>query len=74
MTYLDYRYRVEFGDDEYLEIADYAMLAGIDWFASPWDLPSVEFLEGLDVVAHKVASASLTDDELLGRCAPRAGR
>ena len=41
------------------------MRAGIDWFASPWDVPSVEFLEGLDVVAHKVASASLTDLELL---------
>jgi N-acetylneuraminate synthase len=65
MTYLDYRRRVEFGEAEYLEIASYAMRAGIDWFASPWDVPSVEFLEKLDVVAHKVASASLTDLELL---------
>lgn len=65
MTYLAYRRRVEFGEAEYLEIASYAMRAGIDWFASPWDVPSVEFLERLDVVAHKVASASLTDLELL---------
>jgi N-acetylneuraminate synthase len=65
MTYIDYRRRVEFGEAEYLEIASYAMRAGIDWFASPWDVPSVEFLERLDVVAHKVASASLTDLELL---------
>jgi N-acetylneuraminate synthase len=65
MTYLDYRRRVEFGEADYLDIASYAIRAGIDWFASPWDVPSVEFLERLDVVAHKVASASLTDLELL---------
>ena len=38
---------------------------GLDWFASPWDVPSVEFLEDLNVAAHKVASASLTDIGLL---------
>jgi N-acetylneuraminate synthase len=65
MSYLDYRRRVEFGEAEYLEIATYALRSGIDWFASPWDVPSVEFLEGLDVVAHKVASASVTDLALL---------
>ncbi|WP_407358970.1 N-acetylneuraminate synthase family protein [Microbacterium sp. LTA6] len=65
MTYLDYRRRVEFGRDEYVEIGDHATLQGLDWFASPWDVPSVAFLEDLNVVAHKVASASLTDIELL---------
>ena len=69
MTYLEYRHRVEFGEAEYLEIASYAMRAGIDWFASPWDVPSVEFLEDLDVVAYKVASASVTDIGLLRRIA-----
>lgn len=69
MTYLDYRYRVEFGRDEYVEIGDYATLRGLDWFASPWDEPSVDFLEDLNVVAHKVASASLTDVGLLNRLA-----
>ena len=65
MTYLDYRRRVEFGREEYVEIGDHATLQGMDWFASPWDVPSVAFLEELNVVAHKVASASLTDIELL---------
>jgi N-acetylneuraminate synthase len=65
MTYLDYRYRVEFDRDQYIEIGDYANLRGLDWFASPWDIPSLEFLEDLHVVAHKVASASVTDLELL---------
>lgn len=65
MSYLDYRRRVEFGRDEYVEIGDHAAMLGLDWFASPWDVPSVHFLEDLNVVAHKVASASLTDTELL---------
>ncbi|SBS72761.1 N-acetylneuraminate synthase family protein [uncultured Microbacterium sp.] len=65
MTYLQYRHRVEFGEAEYVEIGDYATMSGLDWFASPWDVPSVAFLEGLNVVAHKVASASLTDTALL---------
>jgi len=65
MTYLEYRRRVEFGMDEYREIARYSLECGLDWFASPWDRPSVEFLEEVGVIAHKVASASLTDIGLL---------
>jgi sialic acid synthase SpsE len=67
MTYLDYRHRVEFGKDEYQQIAKYCEDAGLDWFASPWDVPSVDFLEEFDAVAYKVASASVTDRELLRR-------
>jgi N-acetylneuraminate synthase len=69
MTYLEYRYRVEFDREQYVEIGDHATLRGLDWFASPWDVPAVEFLEDLNVVAHKVASASVTDLELLGALA-----
>ena len=65
MTYLEYRYRVEFEREQYQEIGEYADSKGLDWFASPWDEPSVDFLEELDVVAHKVASASVTDIGLL---------
>lgn len=65
MTYLEYKHRVEFGRDEYTEIAKICDENGLQWFASPWDVPSVEFLESFDVVAHKVASASITDHELL---------
>ncbi|MBY8883939.1 N-acetylneuraminate synthase family protein [Streptomyces sp. PTM05] len=65
MRYIDYRHRVEFGEDEYRAIDAYCKERGIDWFASPWDVPSVEFLENFDLPAHKVASACLTDDELL---------
>ncbi|MBO3664017.1 N-acetylneuraminate synthase family protein [Microbacterium stercoris] len=65
MTYLEYRYRVEFSREQYIEVGDYATMRGLHWFASPWDVPSVEFLENLRVVAHKVASASITDLEML---------
>jgi N-acetylneuraminate synthase len=65
MTYLDYRYRVEFEDDEYSEIDNYCEKKNMQWFASPWDVPSVKFLEKFGAVTHKVASASVTDIELL---------
>jgi N-acetylneuraminate synthase len=67
MTYLEYRYKVEFDKDRYAEIGAYADSKGLDWFASPWDEPSVDFLEDLDTVAYKVASASVTDIGLLQR-------
>ena len=67
MTYIDYRERVEFGAEEYAAIDEHAKRRGIDWFASPWDVESVDFLEQFDVPAHKVASAFLTDDDLLRR-------
>ncbi|MEV0091999.1 N-acetylneuraminate synthase family protein [Streptomyces sp. NPDC050738] len=65
MTYIDYRHRVEFDEADYRAISEHCAKRGIDWFASPWDTEAVAFLEKFDVPAHKVASASLTDDELL---------
>ncbi|WP_029150376.1 N-acetylneuraminate synthase family protein [Microbacterium indicum] len=69
MTYLEYRHRVEFGVEEYTEIAAYSASKGLDWFASPWDEPSVDFLEDMGVKAHKVASASVTDLGMLRKLA-----
>ena len=65
ISYLDYRRKTEFGKDEYQEIDRYCKEVGIGWFASPWDEPSVDFLEQFDPVCHKVPSASLTDHGLL---------
>ena len=65
MSYMDYRYRVEFDADQYAELGLHADKLGVHWFASPWDVPSVEFPERQGVVTHKVASACLTDVELL---------
>jgi N-acetylneuraminate synthase len=68
MTYLEYKHKVEFGKREYDAIAVAANKLGIDWFASPWDLPSVAFLAEYDLPAIKIASASLTDAALLEAC------
>lgn len=65
MTYLEYRYRVEFDKAAYAEIDEYCKERNIIWFASPWDEPSVDFLEGFQPSCYKVASASLTDHSLL---------
>jgi N-acetylneuraminate synthase len=65
ITYLDYRYKVEFGQDEYEKIDRYCKDLGIDWFASSWDVPSLEFMEQFNPVTHKLPSALLTDHELL---------
>ena len=65
MSYLEYKERTEFGKDEYSAIAKHCAELGLDWFASPWDVLSVEFLEDMGVRSHKVASACLTDLDLL---------
>ena len=69
MTYLEYKERTEFGQSEYEQIDAYAKKLNIHWFASPWDLPSVDFLMGFNPVCIKVASASLTDTALLTKIA-----
>jgi N-acetylneuraminate synthase len=65
MTYMDYRYRVEFGEKEFAEIDRYCKDKGIAWFASCWDEPSIDFIDRFNPPCYKVASASLTDDALL---------
>jgi N-acetylneuraminate synthase len=65
ISYLDYRYKVEFGEAEYREIDRYCKELGITWFSSVWDEPSVDFLEAFNPVCYKIPSASLTDHTLL---------
>ena len=71
MTYLEYRHRIELNQDQYSEIDRYAKSKGLHWFASCWDIPSVDFIDRFDPVAYKIASASLTDDALLRHVASR---
>jgi len=64
MSYMDYRYRVEFDLDDYKEIDAYCREQKIDWFASCWDNPSVDFIEQFDIPCYKVASATLNNESL----------
>lgn len=65
ITYLEYRYKVEFGLNEYREIDRYCKQKNIPWFASVWDEPSVDFLQQFNPICYKIPSASLTDKKLL---------
>lgn len=65
MTYLDYKYKVEFNRQEYDEIDLYCKDKNIKWTASPWDLDSLDFLTQYDIPFIKIPSALLTDLELI---------
>jgi N-acetylneuraminate synthase len=67
ITYLEYRYKVEFGAEQYAEIDRYCKSKGIAWLVSVWDQPSVDFMEQFDTPAYKIPSASLTDFGLIRR-------
>ena len=54
ITYLDYRYKVEFGLEQYREIERHCKEKKIDWMVSVWDEPSVDFMEQFDTPAYKV--------------------
>lgn len=61
----DLKYGLEFDEKEYRDIFEYCKNLGIDCFASPWDTKSVKFLEQFDPICYKIASATITDMELL---------
>lgn len=61
----DLKRGLELKFEDYEEIDDYCMKKGIIWFASCWDKNSVDFIEFFNTPCYKIASASLTDDELL---------
>lgn len=56
---------LEFGKTEYDEIDRYCKEKGIEWFASAWDMEAQKFLQQYDLKYNKIASAMLTNDELL---------
>ena len=56
---------LEFGKKEYDEIDNYCKKNGIEWYASSWDIDSQLFLRDFHLKHNKVASAMLTNHELL---------
>lgn len=69
MTYLEYKKKIEFQKKEYDYIDSYCKEKPIMWSASPWDMPSLEFLLQYDVPYIKIASATITNEELLKKAA-----
>lgn len=65
MTYLDYKKKLEFGKKEYDYIDKYCKEKPIDWTASVWDVPSLDFILQFNVPFIKIPSAKLTEKELI---------
>ena len=65
VTYLEYRQKIEFWEEEYDEIDEYCKKLGIKWTASAWDIEAQKFMKRYDLDYHKIASALLTNTELL---------
>ncbi len=56
---------LEFGYKEYKIIDDYCKDKKIDWFASAWDLESLDFLDNFDLKFNKIASAMIVDKDFV---------
>jgi N-acetylneuraminate synthase len=67
ISYLDYRTRIEFEEEDFWAIDRHAKELKIDWFASCWDVAAVDFIEHFEPPCHKVASATLTDHDVLDK-------
>lgn len=65
MTYLEYKKKIEFWENEYEKIDKYCREKNIMWFASCWDEKSVDFIECFNPPCYKIPSALLTDDNIL---------
>jgi N-acetylneuraminate synthase len=61
----DLKRGLEFGGDQYQHIDRYCRDKNVAWFVSCWDEASVDFMEKFEPPCYKIASASLTDDNLL---------
>jgi N-acetylneuraminate synthase len=61
----DLKHGLEFGQEEYEEIDHYCRDGKMIWFASCWDEQALDFIDQFNTPCYKIASASLTDDELL---------
>ena len=65
MTYSEYKKKIEFGENEFQTINEFSKEIDLPWFASAWDKDSLDFLESFNLPVYKVASACLTNANLL---------
>lgn len=69
MTYLDYKKKIEFGHKEFEEIKKFCKKKKIIWFASAWDIASQKFIRKYNLKYNKIASAMLTNLDLIEKVA-----
>lgn len=70
-TQRDQKKGLEFGLNDYKVIDEYCRKKSIDWFASAWDINSLNFLDQFNLKYHKIASAMITDKKFLEEVAKR---
>ena len=63
MTYLEYKYRLEFSEEQIKELVDFSNNIGIEFFASVWDKDSVDVMAKYTTIS-KIPSALITDLDL----------
>ncbi|KKW35725.1 MAG: N-acetylneuraminate synthase [Candidatus Adlerbacteria bacterium GW2011_GWA1_54_10] len=68
-TYGEYREGLEFSFDDFIRLKEIADFNGVAFFATPFDLPSVDFLEKAGMPFYKIASFDVTNIPLLERVA-----
>lgn len=69
MTYLQYKYDIEFELEEYQQIDKRCKELDIEWFVSVWDLDSVAFIHThFPDSIIKIPSAKAVDYELITQC------
>ena len=64
MTYIDYKYKVEFDKKEYDLINEYCLEKPLPWTVSVWDIDSLNFIKNYNVPFIKIPSAHITNKEL----------
>jgi N-acetylneuraminate synthase len=63
MTYLEYKEKIEFNEEQIIELFAYAQEIDIEFFASVWDIPSVDIMCKYTKIG-KIPSALIHDLEL----------
>ena len=74
ISYMDYKKKIEFGDREFVEIDKYCKKIKIKWFASAWDVNSLNFLKKYRTKVNKIASAMITNKKFLEQVAKEKKR
>jgi N-acetylneuraminate synthase len=69
ITYLDYKKKIEFGQNDFLEIKKICIELGIQWSASAWDIESQDFINAFSVPFNKIASAMNTNLDFVEKVA-----
>ena len=70
MTYLEYKWKIEFSVEQYQSLRGYTKSLGMDFIVSCWDEERVDDIENnVEVDYHKVASALVTDISFLKKLA-----